>query len=313
MIDFIKLDISHDIENVTNNEGLAFYRRIAEATGEYKEYVSAEHKNILLKLKKGRYLELEGSIHKYFNDGQHNHNDFGISEISKSINDLSSNIRFDPSSARLRNIEFGVNITVPYNATDFLKHQLINFKGFPKTKNGPYKGKGWMVEFEQTSYLIKFYDKGSHYDLCSNILRFEIRTRRMEYIKSTEIRTLSDLTDTTKIVRLIPILLNAFDKLLIYDKADESALSPEDLSIFLHGINADWWSQMKPVRSSTNSNDQVVFNPKYRRQQAAYKKSFSRFNDMLERNNLNRTKKDLSELIKDKYDQLIKVDTFEGW
>lgn len=305
MIDFIKLDISQSINRVTNNELLSFYRRVDADTGECKDYRAAEHKNWLLKLKKERYLSLEGSLHKFFNDGNHNHNDFGNTEIVSTITNLTNILGFDPQTAILHNLEFGVNIEVPFNPKDFLQNQIINFKGQPKAKNSAVKGKGFMVEFEQTSYLIKFYDKGSQYNLSKRILRFEIRTKRMAFVKSTGVKTLADLTDITKLRKLIPLLLEAFDDLLIFDKADENRLSADDLVIYLHGINADYWVQLKPERQIAGVFNQKHRNPEYNIQQKKYYSERKKFIDMLEKNNLNETKHLLSKLIEEKCNQLI--------
>lgn len=305
MIDYVKLDISSGLNMVLNNELLSFHLPVNLETGEFKERKFAEYKNLLFYLKKNRYLTMEGSLHKFYNNGLHNHNDFDYSKLLTTIENLHFKFEFDPRTAILHNLEFGVNIEVPFVPKEFLKRQIINFKGQPKTKNSSVKGKGFMVEFVQTSYLIKFYDKGAMYKLKDNILRFEIRTKRMEFVRATGIETLADLTDITKLRKLKPILLKAYDDLLIYDIADEEKLSPEDLTTYLRGINPDYWSHLKPVRTLIEPFNRRRINPDYKKHQKKYYNEQIKFNDMLRRKNLLYTKQLLSKLIKQKCDLLI--------
>lgn len=305
MIDYIKLDISQDLERVMSNESLAFLRRFNEDTGECKGSRSANHLNWFILLRRNKYLTLEGSLHKFFNGGEHNYNDFCYRDMKNTIAEITTQIGFESNTAVLHNIEFGVNIEVPFNVKEFLQNQVINYKGQPKAKNSAIKKTGHMIEFIQTGYLIKFYDKGSQYKLSRNILRFEIRTKRMAFIKSTGIKTLSDLADISKLRKLVPLLLKAFDNILIYDKAVESNLSAEDLTIYLHGINENYWVQLKPKRRLPGVFFQKVKNPDYYTHQKKYYSECDTFIDMLERNNLCETKHILSNLIEQKCNQLI--------
>lgn len=183
MIDYVKLDITKNFDRVSSKE-IPLFRAIDENTGECKTRRTGEYKNLKLIIRKEKYITLEGSLHKFHNNGEHNYNDYGFKDIVTTIDRLRDELGIDPLKSIIQNIEFGVNIRVPFNPTVFLKSRIINYKGQPKDKHSP-NGKGLLIQFPRTSYLIKIYDKGAQYDQFDNILRFEIKTRRMAFVKST--------------------------------------------------------------------------------------------------------------------------------
>ncbi len=304
MIDFIKLEITKSFDSVSSKE-IPLFRQIDENTGECKTRKTGIYENLKLIVRKEKYLTLEGSLHKFFNDGEHNYNDYGFKEIVTTINRLRDELGIDPLKSIIQNIEFGVNIIVPFNPTGLLKNQIINYRGQPKDKHSP-NGKGLLIQFPRTSYLIKIYDKGAQYNQDDNILRFEIKTKRMAFVKSTGLRTLNDLLDREKLKKLVPLLLKAFDEILIYDPADESTLSRDDLSLYLHGINEAFWTGLKPVRSKKSWMTQM--NPGYKSQRNRYDRTLRRFKALLKQNNLLQTKDLCRSLIIKKCDQLTLTD-----
>jgi hypothetical protein len=69
-----------------------------------------------------------------------------------------------------------------------------------------------MVQFGYSNYIIKMYDKGAQYRQPNNILRFEVKTKKMQHIQKTRIGNLEDLKDRSKLLILREILIDLFDK-----------------------------------------------------------------------------------------------------
>jgi hypothetical protein len=300
MIDYVKLDISFDSKYVLQNKDLSFYTPFNKETGESKRWKTAEFKNMIF-ISKGSdesYMEVQGSLHKYLNEGKHNYNDFCYSELAATIMDFCCQFGINPKEARIQNLEFGVNLIVPFNPTPFLKNNIINFKGQSKSRSGPIEGKGYYIQFEKTNYIVKIYDKGSQYCQEENILRVEVKTKKMNHIKSTGIKTLADLSDLSKVKKLVPILKTAFEGLLIFDPIDSNKLESDETEMYLNGINSLYWENLK-----SNSHD-----PLNKRPRKKYYRELSEFNNLLRKYNLDHTKLYLSKLIDEKCNQLLLTD-----
>jgi hypothetical protein len=87
MIDGIKFRL--DPDTVRNNNVLKFCR--LNGNNEIAEYWGLK-----IKLHPDSCY-VSGSIHKYWNDGKHNANDFRLSEFRKALNDLSETFRLNPA------------------------------------------------------------------------------------------------------------------------------------------------------------------------------------------------------------------------
>lgn len=223
MFDGIKiLNTLGDIEALNENACLDWTNHSRNSTGEL-EGRTAHYNNLLFSLK-GKNLRIQGSLHKYFNNGEHNANDFNALQVEETIQDLQKRFRINPNSI-LNNVEFGVNIRTPF-APKKLLQRLICYKGVPFEKtidNG--------VNFYQCKhdkFILKIYDKGTQYGLNFHLLRFEVKVLGMQFFasKGISIKTLHDLTDTANYQRLGSLLLDYFDQILF----DEPLITSEGLS-----------------------------------------------------------------------------------
>ena len=62
-----------------------------------------------------------GSIHKYYNEGAHNSNDFHLSAFIQALNDLALDLEFNPEAVQFNTLEFGVNISPPFDMVKFIE------------------------------------------------------------------------------------------------------------------------------------------------------------------------------------------------
>jgi len=243
------MNLPVSIQDINKNPYLNFGTWLNVETGEvFEKPQTAKYKGISFFIKKNKrtneyqYIKLEGSIHKYWNNGEHNYNDFNFNNLGSVINELSEKFNLDPSITRLNNIEFGVNLKTPFNPDVFLK-SIINHKGkqfsIIRQKNKHFR------ECEHTRYYFKIYNKGLQFNKNS-ILRVEVKITRMEQLKKVGIVYLSDLLDYNKYLLLGAELRTYYNDLLIFD----SRVSFENIKLREHiilteGVNPEYWENLK--------------------------------------------------------------------
>jgi len=251
MFDFNKSDINDvPIESLLENHFLDFKFDVSQKTGELFEnrkvssYSGIEN---FCTIKNNQFTTVKFSFHKYLNGGLHNHNDFNINDFLNVLNDLSDKFEINPFLATLRNLEFGVNILLPFKTQLFLD-SIISYKGIEYRKE-TYNRKGYLLRFELFQYEVKIYDKGFQYQLKENILRFEIKVRKMDYLKAKKINvnTYSDLLDRNNIKTLVNLLLKTFKDLLMYDNSINirALKNQKEKEILLNGKNPKYWNTIK--------------------------------------------------------------------
>lgn len=164
-------------------------------------------------------IYISGSIHKYYNNGQHNFNDFNIEMMRSTIQQITSLFSLDPRECKWTQLEIGVNITPKHNAINVLK-------GFISHVKKPFlhtyvPGNGNYFQVEHSDYFLKLYDKAMQYrakgySIESDILRLEIKYRNRKRLKSYNCKTLYDIMNTPLSV-FIEDFIEVFSKSLFYD------------------------------------------------------------------------------------------------
>lgn len=265
MVDFVKVLVESENvpANITSNYGLNFTEAINADTGELKEGSNsreATYKNLKLKLYYSGNLLITGSLHKYFNNGHHNFNDFCYQDLVSVLKDLSNRFDLDLEKCTLQNIEFGLNIIPPIPAKTLIKNVMLYrskpFK-YVSIRNSDYK------QVEQMRNILKAYDKGYQYrqrgyNISMEILRFEDKFRKMLSLNNLNIYCLNDLFDKVKLRLALEMLIERFDKLVIYDPTLKlSELSEYNRKIKRYKfMNPNWWLDLSP---NHRSNELKVF------------------------------------------------------
>jgi hypothetical protein len=208
------------------------------------------------------YLNIRGSLHKNHFDGK-NYQPFKYSDLQYQIRHICKSLFIEPESARISGLEFGINIITPFNVKAFLDNNVIDYKhkvfeNYKRDKNGLELGLHCIL----SQYEIKLYNKGKQNNLDSNLMRFEKKCKKMQVLKKHGIVNLSDLLDKTKVYSLKPMLLRAWNDVLIYDIEDSEMLSieisDEDKRFLLDGRNHKYWGKIK-------ENDRNSYNYKRRK------------------------------------------------
>lgn len=228
VIDFIKLYlINICIEYIEAHPLLDFFIQVNTKTGELRNYKKAFYKSLEFKIyeptEKTPYkrLTLEGSLHKYWNSGAHNFNDFGINELDEVLNDLKSKFNILPQNCVLKALEIGVNTEPPIKTKTILNQCLLH-----KTDRFKWvftKDEGNYIQSKYQRHIIKMYDKRTHYKnkgfiIKNEILRFEIKYTKMRFLNDKGIYNLQDLLDYG-LIHFKTDLLKEWDNVLICDKS----------------------------------------------------------------------------------------------
>lgn len=250
MIDYIKVAI--------NSASFAYSLRSHPLLCDLKEVrnvktnnttIIGKYRGLTFKVFNTGYIEIDGSLHKYFNDGRHNYNDFSPSDLREVIADLERLFGEEIASARILNLEYGLNINTPFDPTIFTNSILTYLKSGadvkarqknPITKNDR-KGFDKGVRFILSQYHLKIYNKSKQYDQPNDILRVEFKTLKTEVIQDSGIKTVADLTDLHKLEYLQYKLIHSLEFLLIKEQINPLDLNSQEKRIWQECINPDNW------------------------------------------------------------------------
>ena len=254
MVDFIK--IWGYLDNYQKNQlmgSVDFSGSYNIATGEsisinssgknVSPHLVAYAKNMKIKLYPNGGCQISGSLHKYYNDGKHNFNFFGRSQLSESIQTLSSHLKLDIGDFRLVNIEIGVNIIPPVDSDTIINNAFMYknkvFENKFHSDEGNYK------QASLSDYKVKLYNKRKHYTsqgfyIDTEILRFELKYNVMRTIKDLGVCALNEAESSLDKLK-IP-LIEAWEHVLMYDQSLDDYLTEKKR---LQYSNPNYWIDLK--------------------------------------------------------------------
>lgn len=220
------------------------YETLLTCEGEVKEF-NASFGQMRICAKPSGYIELSGSIHKHFTNGS-NATDFNASGIVLCLQGLGEALEIDMSTARLLNIEFGVNQRLPIAAKTLLQRAVL-FGNNDFSNRRTFGNKGYQLEAEMQRYTFKPYDKAAQLGMREHMLRPEIRVTKMEHLKAANLVTLADLARPGSMAPLGELLVKAWDNILFCDPAiDSTELSKPRHDLLTNGQSAAYWASLKP-------------------------------------------------------------------
>lgn len=227
MIDFIKILVydSRLIDSVWNNPILTYHsekHKLNRATGVINSKETKQYKNLLF-ARSANALEITGSLHYYFNNGEHNANDFYVTDAIIIVNELKQLFSLDLSQCYIVNLEFGINLYMPIDAKTFINGFLYSERNrFINDNDLPYSLKAGSIDSsgKHNHYkTIKAYIKGMQFPkYCDpNTFRFEIKSKQSKYIKNLGVKTLSDLLYLPTYQIFGNTLINEWNNILLID------------------------------------------------------------------------------------------------
>ncbi len=290
MFDFIKTNVRGIVPGCLVPNPLLYFNVTVDSEGEIKNRV-AEYRGLKFKIIEEKFINVNGSVHKYLNGGLHNYNDFAIPDFLTVCVDLSKKFDLNPFSTALHNVEFGVNVLLPFETEEFL-NAVISYKG-REYERETYSGKGHLLRFTFDHYDLKIYNKGYQYQQEGNILRFEIKVKKMEYFKKRGIavNSLADLFNVANYDRLKDCLLKAFAEIVMYDNTIKlNSLQQRERTVLMNGKNPKYWTELK-------------------QQGVEIKKKRNRFNDLVLKYGKRNAKVTVCALIERKWNEVSHIDT----
>lgn len=295
MIDFVRVHY-HDksrlepfVMNKENFDRIITTLDYHDAVVLYPYRAKLENMEIVIN-ENGGYVK--NSLHKLNNvlvtGEDHNYNDFPYSELCSSIDYMSDKI-IDVTEKKLTQLEFGLNINVPRSAKSIIKKSILMHNMERHTGLREFKGRGYLLEFEHTNYIIKVYDKAKQYKRPENTLRFEIKFISAKEFNPHGIYNLSDLKSKENLQNLFNYMLKRFDEVLIVDditKIEEiTARDLDDLNIF---SSFAYWESL-----TVNNQRQTKMRHRIK------------YQALLETYDLLKTKRSLRALLVEKFEELI--------
>jgi hypothetical protein len=295
MIDFIRVHYSdkEKLENFVTSKGN--FNKVFTVFEYHSETIQYPYKANLQNMEivindKGAYVK--NSIHKLNNllisGEEHNYNDFSYSQLISVTDFLSDNV-VGINDNKLTQLEFGFNLTVPKSAESIIKKNILmhNLKRHSAMRR--FKGKGCLLEFEHSNYIIKIYDKAKQYKRSEHTLRFEIKFLSNKEFNPLGIYNIGDLTNKDNLKMLFEYLMKRFEELLIVDVIQENLQIPEKEIDSLNSFSSfSYWENL-----SEEDKRQKKMNDK--------RKYFK----LLEKHDLLKTKKMLRNQLDKKFEKLI--------
>jgi len=267
-VDYQKTKVRYVNPNIWLNHSLLdFKREASEKTGLLENTSRAKYFNldflICYNEKKPDQVNsmwVQGSLHKYSNflkginaPNQYNDelkakgfngNDFSYNDFLNVLNDLEARFSINFEHSTLHHLEYGVNIRHNLKTSAILDGLILHNSGFFNTERNKYK---YLRQAKKDQLVVKVYDKALQYGLFHPVLRFEMKARKMEFIKDMNIKSLNDLRNIARWDLLLNDLLKCWDNILFIDHLmNKSKLNQKEQTRFKDYSNILFWENTNP-------------------------------------------------------------------
>ena len=258
MIDYIKLSSRLNTTQMADlRSKIDFFESINGSTGNHEKILANGKKvsyrstgwikNIKLELFPKGYIELAGSLHKYYNDGKHNYNQFGRKEAEIALKRLIEVTGLELPIFKVESVEVGVNLMPPIPSDDIINNALMYkrrpFEAKYCTDEGNYR------QVTLSEYWVKLYNKRLHYeiqgyDIGHEILRFELKINKMRMLAKYRVFTLEDLMNNIEDIAK-DMLPKAWMEVLLYDPTVNKQTKEQTIKY----ANVNFWRGIAKERS----------------------------------------------------------------
>lgn len=213
-----------------------FEKHKDEDFGEYSRMI-LKYKNLSIIIFKNNRVMLTGSLHYFYNNGEYNYDDFTYINLIESLHNVSQLVKVSLNNIIILNIEFGVNTRPYFNPNNIINNMLLHRKEeFLKPYNFNFK-----VSKHQRFWL-KVYNKGEHFKRPNNILRIELKYKKMRDLNKLGLHSLEDLTNPLLFNSLLELLYTKWNECIIYDHSIKtSCLKPLQKTKSLQYQNTNYW------------------------------------------------------------------------
>ena len=99
MYDFVKVYVEQNCTpDLYKNDRLDFKSRFSHSTSEIEPWRIAKYKGLQIKVAPTGHVYLSGSVHKFFNGGEHNSNDYTFSDYRHTLDMLNDELGIDSNN-----------------------------------------------------------------------------------------------------------------------------------------------------------------------------------------------------------------------
>jgi len=198
------------------------------------------------------FLNIQGSIHKFYTRGRTNANDFYYWQFKEAVSTIESLLNFSIMGFDIRNIEIGVNIRTGLTAKNYTQSLISDgLRPFIKLNTkSRFVGK----EVTKESDTLKVYDKGKQAKIDNkHMLRVEVKYDRMRPLQPIAksngieyyINKVADLFNPEKIGLMGRELISRWENLIYYDGGiDETKLTPTEQIQLLKFKTPQYWETL---------------------------------------------------------------------
>ena len=242
-LDFIKTQvIGLSREHFLSNKNLLFTPVLID--GDLIKYQWCEIDNIKVKVYQNSIF-LQGSLHKFYNGGEHNYNDFNLTAFRDVLRRLFELFNVTPENLNLTCIEYGVNIFPPIESNKIINHLFQHKRKEFESKISNDKGN--YRQAEHNEYIVKIYNKAKQFRLNYEVLRIEIKETNLRHHRTRGIFTLNDFIESDK-TTFITSLIDKWNEVIYYDCTNENTDNWNKYN------NVNYWRDIEKNLSSKNYN-----------------------------------------------------------
>lgn len=254
MIDFVKCyfnDVRKITKSIENNPRIASEYAYSQS---YKDVVTVRYKYYNLEFAiTDHSCYFKGSLHSLYNalDGRDakNYTDFGVNELLYILDHLESLLDYDFKDTRLTVAEYGYNIELQENVTDFIRNNVSMYKYKLPCSDPKNKLDMTIMKYEYQDYVLKIYDKGKQFKLNKNILRVELHNKKKE-LRRFNIFSINDLRNPESIQIFHNKLIDRLQDLLIIDSYKGNNSMPKEIkNLMIEYTHADYWIELRTKKN----------------------------------------------------------------
>jgi hypothetical protein len=303
MIDFVKCEVLNvDISSLMQNKDLDFQGRY-HISGEVEtRKLYANIKEMLITIVNEKRVFLQGSLPNMVQGN--NYENLTYSKFKQVVEELETLFGVGSECFKFQNFEFGFTVDLGIvNPTRFLIEDIVDYKGeivFQDT----YRKNGFGIVYRFKDYHFKLYDKSAQYKLDDNLLRIEIRVKRMQHVRKYGIKTLKELLNENNWYILKNYLVEVINETIMcsIDKVRLNNLTQDDFFNVVRLKNPEVWktSRPNPDKFSDGSKDSY-----YRSLHKKYTENKNKFREMVKKNDLDFRQKHIIEQINLEYRKVL--------
>jgi hypothetical protein len=253
MYDFVKVYVEKvSTSDLLKNDCLEFKSQFSRSTGEIEPWQIADYKNLRIKVSPTQKVYFSGSVHKYFNGGEHNSNDYSFSNYRHTLEMLSDELGIDSKRCWIQNLETGVNLRDLSSPTSTILDSCImtkrkRFKD-QVLDNGNYR----IAKLSQ--YSLKAYDKALQYNLSEEVFRWEIKNNKAQRINKDYQYTLKDLCRSDVRMKLGNALVKSWQDVLFVDSRLIEKSAPDERFLVAQWSNPIYWENLAKTSKGSLKN-----------------------------------------------------------